>query len=282
MKNTDIWVDLAGEDTIDDSAKTDAVVYSPMMRKHLRNNDDDDETARRMKEDNFEISRKQTDPDYEAIHFNRGAAGGASGRNKPVEPKTVKPDSFDIIESASVLDFSSKKRELVLGIDRKPELKPLSAFKMENQLIQERCDDHIDDIDDAFITEDEEESDLSENITDASSSNTFIKDVPKKTVPPIKKTPLKKTIKICDEVQTVPTVTKISDENNNSNRNLTAALIKQFNKVDSEDSTPWTWRRKTSTGSPRLRTIQSVHVHFYRHVCTQSLQSDPCPRYSQT
>ena len=38
MKNTDIWVDL-GDDIIDE--KIDGVVYSPMMRKHLRNDEED-------------------------------------------------------------------------------------------------------------------------------------------------------------------------------------------------------------------------------------------------
>ena len=61
-----------------------------MMRKHLRN-DDEDETEKRMKEDNFEISCKQTDPDYEAIHFNRGCAGGVSGRNNKVKTDSERP-----------------------------------------------------------------------------------------------------------------------------------------------------------------------------------------------
>ena len=248
MKNTDIWVDLAGEDIIDE--KIDGVVYSPMMRKHLRN-DEEDENVKRMKEDNFEIVRKQTDPDYEAIHFNRGRAGGVSGRNKQDETKMAKADSFDLIESASVLDFSSKKRELVLGIDRKPELKPLSAFKLENQIIQEKFGDHADDIDDSFITEDEE-SDLhsSENIVD--DSNDFIREVPKKIVPSFNKTPLKKTIKISHEIKTESPLREICDDNNNLKINQTAALIKQFNKVESEESSPGKLPNKTKTTTKHL------------------------------
>ena len=99
-----------------------------MMRRSL----DDEENVKKMKEDNFELARKQTDPDYEAIHFNRGKAINSviqKDLDKNIST-VVSANAFDNIETASVLDFSSKKRELVLGIDRKPEIRPLAAFKL--------------------------------------------------------------------------------------------------------------------------------------------------------
>merc|ERR1712173_472705 len=97
-----------------------------MMMKHIKDQSDNEQ---KMKDDNFEVTNKQTDPDYETIHFNRGQS---IKRSKTQIERIDADEDLDEIETASVLDFSSKKRELVIGIDRKPEIKPLSVFKLSD------------------------------------------------------------------------------------------------------------------------------------------------------
>ena len=72
MIDTDILHDLRSEeinnnDNVDEHTGNDGV-YSPMMMKHIK---DQSDTEQKMKDDNFEVTNKQTDPDYETIHFNR-------------------------------------------------------------------------------------------------------------------------------------------------------------------------------------------------------------------
>ena len=57
---------------------------------------------------------------------------GQSIKRSKTHFERIEADVLDEIETASVLDFSSKKRELVIGIDRKPEIKPLSVFKLSD------------------------------------------------------------------------------------------------------------------------------------------------------
>ena len=108
-----------------DINNNDEAVYSPMvnMRK-------DQEV--KMIEDNFEIINKQADPDYEAIHFSKNKKLGRNNDDIKLEGlEDLNIETFDRIETSSVLNFSSEKRDLVLGIIRKPEIKPLSVFNKE-------------------------------------------------------------------------------------------------------------------------------------------------------
>ena len=232
MRDTDILQDL-GEDEI---KVTGSGLYSPMMRKHLR---EDKDVERRMKEDSFEVDNSQADPDYETIHFNRGRGS---------QRKTSEPDSQDKIESASVLDFSSKKRELVLGIDRKPELRPLSAFKQsphnhddlsleidvnEEAETNSEIDDHLQqDADDVETSEEFTESEtstLSENPFLKQQSNPFKfnkSKSPSRTTKAEFHSPPKQFVK------------RNLDDNGKLKKNLTAALIRQFNHGKSQENSP--------------------------------------------
>ena len=108
-----------------DVNNNDEGVYSPMVK--LRK---DQEVQ--MIEDNFEITNKQTDPDYEAIHYSKYKRLGKNDDEIKLEGlEDLNVETFDRIETSSVLNFSSEKRDLVLGIIRKPEIKPLSVFNKE-------------------------------------------------------------------------------------------------------------------------------------------------------
>ena len=235
MRDTDILQDL-GEDEI---RNTGGGLYSPMMRKHLR----EDTVEKKMKEDSFEVTNKQTDPDYETIHFNRGRGS----QRRATEDK---------IESASVLDFSSKKRELVLGIDRKPELRPLSAFKQspidkqedpqkndtfsleiddneETETISSDLDCHHQEADEVPTPEDVTESEtstLSENPFLKQQSNNF-KFNKSRSSPP-------RTIKAEFHSPPKQFVKRNLVDNGNLKKNLTAALIRQFNHGKSQENSP--------------------------------------------
>ena len=205
-----------------------------MMRRPL----EDEENLKKMKEDNFELSRKQTDPDYEAIHFNRGNATNSVFKkdlDKNIST-VVSANAFDEIETASVLDFSSKKRELVLGIDRKPEIRPLAAFKIGHSL-ESSSDDgdsiandiiEVDINEDAELTE-EDESEFGESETPTTENisfknNPFLKSQPNtfRNQKPVNHA-VNKVVK--------PPRNKNSSqaENNKMKGNMAAALIKQFN-----------------------------------------------------
>ena len=230
MRGTDILQDL-GEDEI---KVTGSGLYSPMMRKHLR---EDKDVERRIKEDSFEVNNRQADPDYETIHFNRGRGS---------QRKATEPDPQDKIESASVLDFSSKKRELVLGIDRKPELRPLSAFKQSPQNnddlsletdVNEEAEtiSEIEDQDDAIDLETPEETTESE--TSTLSENPFLKQQSNNFKFNKSKSPPHTTKA---EFHSPPKqfVKRNLDDNGKLKKNLTSALIRQFNHGKSQENSP--------------------------------------------
>ena len=104
-----------------DVNNNDEGVYSPMVK--IRK-----EQEVKMIEDNFEITNRQADPDYEAIHFSKSKKHDDI-RLEGIEDLNI--ETFDRIETNSVLNFSSEKRDLVLGIIRKPEIKPLTVFNKE-------------------------------------------------------------------------------------------------------------------------------------------------------
>ena len=253
MCDTDILQDL-GEDEI---RVTGGGLYSPMMRKHLR----EDTVEKKMKEDSFEVTNKQADPDYETIHFNRGR-----GSQRRAEDK---------IESASVLDFSSKKRELVLGIDRKPELRPLSAFKQspidkhedpqkqdtfsleidaneESETISDVDDHHHQDMDEVptpeHVTE-SETSTLSENPFLKQQSNNF-KFNKSRSSPRTTKA----------EFHSPPKqfVKRNLVDNGNLKKNLTAALIRQFNHGKSQENSPPEISTSVKTSTKQLINKESI------------------------
>ena len=230
MRGTDILQDL-GEDEI---KVTGSGLYSPMMRKHLR---EDKDVERRIKEDSFEVNNRQADPDYETIHFNRGRGS---------QRKATEPDPQDKIESASVLDFSSKKRELVLGIDRKPELRPLSAFKQSPQNnddlsletdVNEEAEtiSEIEDHDDAIDLETPEETTESE--TSTLTENPFLKQQSNNFKFNKSKSPPHTTKA---EFHSPPKqfVKRNLDDNGKLKKNLTSALIRQFNHGKSQENSP--------------------------------------------
>ena len=246
MRDTDILQDLAE----DEVKNIESGLYSPMMRKHIRG---ETEAEKRMKEDSFEVTHKQTDPDYETIHFNRGQ-GSQRRANERVNERASEPNPLDKIESASVLDFSSHKRDLVLGIDRKPELKPLSVFKHslddhekdlanldctsleldineESETISEMDEEHQE-IEDAEPPEENTESE-----TSTLSENPFLKHQSQKfKVNKSKSSP--HTTKV--EFHSPPKhfVKRNFVDNGTLKNNLTAALIRQFNHGDSEKTSP--------------------------------------------
>ena len=117
-------------------------VYSPMMT--IRK----DQEAK-MREDNFVITNIQADPDYEAIHFNKfRKLGKVDGDDDEGEIgleglEDLNIENFDQLETSSVLNFSSEKRDLVLGIIRKPEIKPLTVFNKDLAAVPERKDNSL-------------------------------------------------------------------------------------------------------------------------------------------
>ena len=254
MRGTDILQDL-GEDEI---KVTGGGLYSPMMRKHLREHD---AVEQRMKEDSFEVTNKQADPDYEAIHFNRGRGS----QRRAAEDK---------IESASVLDFSSKKRELVLGIDRKPELRPLSAFKQSPIDKQDDPQKHdtvsleIDDNEEAetisdlgndhqdadYVTTPEE---ATESETSTLSDNPFLKQQ-SNNFKFNKSRSSPRTTKAEFHSPPKQFVKRNLVDNGNLKKNLTAALIRQFNHGKSQESSP---ERSTSVKTSTKQLINKESIN---------------------
>lgn len=93
----------------------------------------------KMIEDNFEITNKQTDPDYEAIHFNKQKKLLKKNEegDRIMRTDDLNIEAFDRLETSSALNFSAEKRDLVLGIIRKPEIKPLCVFNKDRVTGQE-------------------------------------------------------------------------------------------------------------------------------------------------
>ena len=109
-----------------DINNNDEGVYSPMVVQIGK------DLEVKMIEDNFDIVNRQADPDYEAIHFSKSKKVGRNDNDVNLEGlEDLNIETFDRIETSSVLNFSSEKRDLVLGIIRKPEIKPLSVFNKE-------------------------------------------------------------------------------------------------------------------------------------------------------
>ena len=257
MRDTDILQDL-GEDEIKGTGGCG--LYSPMMRKHLR--EQTDAVEQKMKEDSFEVTNKQADPDYEAIHFNRGRGS----QRRATEDK---------IESASVLDFSSTKRELVLGIDRKPELRPLSAFKHSPIDKQEEQQNHdtlsleIDDNEEAetisdlgddhqdadYVTTPEE---VTESETSTLSENPFLKQQSNNFKFNKSRSSPPRTTKAEFHSPPKQFVKRNLVDNGNLKKNLTAALIRQFNHEKSQETSP---EGKTSvkTSTKQLISKESIN-----------------------
>ena len=130
------------KDVNNNNNNTDIGVYSPMMT--IRK----DQEAK-MREDNFVITNIQADPDYEAIHFNKfRKLGKVDGDDDEGEIgleglEDLNIENFDQLETSSVLNFSSEKRDLVLGIIRKPEIKPLTVFNKDLAAVPERKDNSL-------------------------------------------------------------------------------------------------------------------------------------------
>ena len=101
--------------------------------------DQEERIKSKMIEDNFEITNKQTDPDYEAIHFNKQKKLLKKNEEDDGIMRTddLNIETFDRLETSSALDFSAEKRDLVLGIIRKPEIKPLCVFNKDRVSGQE-------------------------------------------------------------------------------------------------------------------------------------------------
>ena len=196
--------------------------------KHLR-----DDTKKKMEEDNFDVSNKQTDPDYEAIHFNRQRSLRGAGNTENVEP-----DVFDSIETASELDFSSHKRELVLGIDRKPEIKPFEVFKFNKTQDMPELVETLENVIDKIGTDiNQDELLVSKNANIAKDSTSGDSTISHSKNPFLINQ--SNNFKVKQSVQrpfTPPRELSLEDKNSNEtetgenkNVNSTAALIKQFN-----------------------------------------------------
>ena len=261
MRDTDIMQDLA-------AGGGESGPYSPMVRKHLPR-EDAQEAETRMKEDSFELVHKQADPDYETIHFNRGGKAASSRNTKQLSRET---DNLDKIESASVLDFSSKKRELVLGIDRKPEIKPLSAFKLD-KCDEDSASDDTDTLDlETFSLEvdvNEEAENASDTSEDPSDSEHIVHKPPPAECPKFSNNPfLKHQQKSNTKFTKNPTrpsprsdrstkkfIQRNPDESKN---NVTAALIRQFNNDKSQTSSAETESKTVKTTTKQL--INKVRI----------------------
>ena len=255
-KRDDNWNNL-----VDNNNKA-GEVYSPMV---VRNRNQDD-NIKKMEEDSFELALKQTDPDYEAIHFSRGKAMGS---NKNIKNNITKQVCVgEQVERASVLDFSSKKRELVLGIDRKPEIKPLSVFKVDKQEEMSSDEESIAEVidvvadvneDDASLSEEEEEEEYfdtqsSGSLRENSSirTNAFIKSQPSKfnTTRRPGNQPVNRFSNHLSQDKSSGTTALINKFNNNGskpksngeivskNLKTTKQLINKFNKTSNQDSNP--------------------------------------------
>ena len=260
MRDTDIMQDLA-------AGGGESGPYSPMVRKHLPR-EEAQEAETRMKEDSFELVTKQADPDYETIHFNRGGKAASSRNTNQLSRET---DNLDKIESASVLDFSSKKRELVLGIDRKPEIKPLSAFKLD------KCEDSASEDTDTLDLETfslevdvNEEAENSSDTSDALSDSEHIEqkpspaECPKFSNNPFLKHQQKSNTKFTknptrpsprSDRSTKKFIQRKPDESKN---NVTAALIRQFNNDKSQTSSAETESKTVKTTTKQL--INKVRI----------------------
>ena len=104
-------------------------LYSP-MRKAERKIEHVDNIASVLVNHNKMINKdslilKESDPDYESVEF-----PDENSLKNPLFSELL-CDNFRNIDNNSELDFSTHKRNLVLGIDRKPEIKPLPIFKIE-------------------------------------------------------------------------------------------------------------------------------------------------------
>ena len=107
--------------------------YSPMefSKKDTERNQTQTDAA-------GDTQMKLGDIDYESFAFPHEKSHKVQVNNN-VDPinSVILDDKKVTNDNISELDFSIRKRELVLGIDRKPEIKPLALFKLEAAVIEQ-------------------------------------------------------------------------------------------------------------------------------------------------
>ena len=88
------------------------------------------------------VHQMTVDEEYESVEFPEKKflslfTATESGEECPTDsPSDLPGDDSRNIDTNSVLDFSAQRRNLVLGIDRKPEIKPLAIFKIDTDIIE--------------------------------------------------------------------------------------------------------------------------------------------------
>ena len=122
-------------------------LYSPMRKAERKAEGDDTLACVKVKQSKpGEIDTndgEKMDIDYESVDLrvtelldSNLKIGEDHNMTTRIKHSELLSDDFRDIDSNSVLDFSARKRNLVLGIDRKPEIKPLSIFKTESNQIE--------------------------------------------------------------------------------------------------------------------------------------------------